>query len=122
MKIMFLLKVVQQVILETFTRTICEVSWAEVDSFKNWIPIHSIPDCNPMDYFFWNNLQELVQSDRAEQFSNVNELKRAISRCWRPAQDIMIIRQTIDQFHPRLRQVVDSDGDAIKQNFEQTDE
>ena len=35
MEIMFLLKMIQQAILQAFTRTICEVSWAELDSFKN---------------------------------------------------------------------------------------
>ena len=81
-------------------------------SNTQWPP--SSPNCNHMDYFFWDAIHELVMySGRKEPFNDVDELKRAIRRCWRNAQDIHKIRRAIAQFLPRLREVVKNNGGPI---------
>ena len=42
-----------------------------------WLP--SSPDCNPLDYHFWNKFTENVYEDRfGQSFKNENELKKKI--------------------------------------------
>ena len=46
-----------------------------------WPP--SSPDSNPLDYHFWNKINEKVYEDRFNQsFWNFNELKRKIEEVW----------------------------------------
>ena len=42
-----------------------------------WLP--SSPDCNPLDYHFWNKFTENVYKDCfGQSFKNENELKKKI--------------------------------------------
>ena len=44
-----------------------------------WPP--SSPDCNPVDYYFWNKIKEKVYEDQFIQpFRNSNELKRKMKK------------------------------------------
>ena len=46
-----------------------------------WPP--SSPDSNPLDYHFWNKINEKVYEDRFNQsFWNFNELKKKIEEVW----------------------------------------
>ena len=82
-----------------------------------WPP--TSPDCNPLDYYFWNDVKERVYMDRhGKPFESEEELKEKICQVWDAAVgDIKNIRKAIKQFLPRLRAVVEKDGGSIKTLF-----
>ena len=83
---------------------------------NEWPP--ASPDCNPLDYYFWDALSTAVYGCRREPFQDLDELKSAIKRVWRDvAGRIDILRKAIDQFRPRLRAVVKENGGCIKMHF-----
>ena len=43
----------------------------------------SSPDCNPMDYHFWNVVETKVYEEQREPFNNFEGLKPAVKRAWR---------------------------------------
>ena len=74
----------------------------------NWPPYS--PDCNPLDYIFWNELSNKVYQGCTELFRNIAELEIRIL-------DLPALQRSIDQFLPRLRAVVQNDGRSIKNIF-----
>lgn len=82
-----------------------------------WPP--SSPDCNPLDYFFWNEVKEQVYMGRhGKPFRNEKELKERILEVWTPCtRSIATIRKAIKQFLPRLNAVVEKEGGSIKTIF-----
>ena len=59
----------------------------------------------------------MVYAGRKQPFKDVTELKCKIRSVWKKAQDINKIRAAIDQFLPRLREVVKQNGGAIQHIF-----
>ena len=84
---------------------------------SEWPP--SSPDCNPLDYHFWNKIKEKVYEDRFNQpFSNEEELKKKIKKVWpEVANNVPEIRKAIKQFIPRLTAVNEKKGECIKMLF-----
>ena len=81
-----------------------------------WPP--SSPDLNPLDYYFWNQLSNKVYEGRnGKPFDNEEQLKKRIRQVWNDAVDIEAIRKAIKQFRCRLRAVVFTNGNPIKQYF-----
>jgi len=52
---------------------------------QEWTP-HS-PDLNPLDYFVWDILQELVYKGRREPFANLKDLQNVIRDKWHDVDD-----------------------------------
>ena len=79
-----------------------------------WRPLS--PDCNPLDYHFWNKIKEKVYEDRFGQpFKSEDELKKKIKKVWSEvAQDLPEIRKALKQFAPRLACVEKKSGKRIK--------
>ena len=77
------------------------------------------PDCNPLDYFFWNKVQEKVYQGRhCKPFKDANELKRRICQVWPEcACDLKTIRKALKQFLLRLKAVERKNGHLIKTEF-----
>ena len=82
-----------------------------------WPP--SSPDCNPLDYHFWNRVQEKVYEGRhCNPFENEEELKSRILEVWDECTSNMkVIRKALKQFLLRLRAVESKDGGSIKTMF-----
>ena len=76
----------------------------------------SSPECNPLDYHFWNKIKERVYEDRFNQpFGNSNELKRKIKKVWpEVAHDLTEIRKPLKQFKPRLKAVEEKKDSQLK--------
>ena len=74
------------------------------------------PDLNPLDYYDWDALSEAVYRQRREKFASTDELKAAIMAAWEEVS-LGTIRKSIDQWKPRLRAVVEADGDPISHIF-----
>ena len=81
----------------------------------NWPPYS--PDCNPLYYFFLNELSNKVYQGRTELFRNIAELEIRILDVWEGVTDLPTLQRSIDQFLPRLRAVVQNDGRSIKTFF-----
>ena len=82
----------------------------------HWPP--NSPDCNPLDYYFWNEISTKVYEGRREPFKDLNELRERILTVWAEAtRDRNSLRRAIDQFLPRLRAVVQKKGYSIKSLF-----
>ena len=81
-----------------------------------------LPDCNPLDYYFWDRVQEKVYDGRyCYPFATINELKRRIRDVWDEcATDLPQIRKAMKQFLPRLEAVDAKEGGSIKTVFGQT--
>ena len=101
----------------------------KVDSIQSFInckalwPINpASPDCNPLDYHFWDKVKVKVYEGRFNQpFENEEQLKRRIRRVWNEmATDVVEIRKALKQFVPRLRQVAEKEGNCIKMTFKWT--
>jgi hypothetical protein len=77
------------------------------------------PDCNPLDFFFWDSVKCKVYEGRHNNpFANYTELKERIEEVWQEcATDLTPIRKAIKQFVPRLQAVADKDGGTIKMLF-----
>ena len=84
---------------------------------QDWPP-HS-PDCNPLDYYFWNEVKEKVFEGRHNTpFSDLTELRSRIEEVWDEcATNLIPIRKAMRQFVPRLRAVADHHGCSIKKQF-----
>lgn len=82
-----------------------------------WPP--SSPDCNPLDYHFWNKIKEKVYEERfGRPFQDVNQLKKKIRKVWpEVANDLTEIRKALKQFVPRLSAVEEKNGNSIKMLF-----
>lgn len=83
----------------------------------DWPP--SSPDCNSLDYFFWNEVQQKVYRGRhCNPFSNKEELRERIIEVWDEcANNLKPIRKAIKQFFLRLRAVESRQGGSIKTLF-----
>ena len=79
-----------------------------------WPP--SLPDCNPLDYYFWNKVKEKVYENRLNKpFENERELNKQIERVWKDiAFSLPEIRRAIKQFAGRLKAVKEREGQCIK--------
>ena len=82
-----------------------------------WPP--SSPDCNPLDYHFWNKVKERVYHvHHCDPFSNEAELRNRIFEVWDDcAKDLKEIRKALKQFLLRLRAVEQRQGGSIKTLF-----
>ena len=82
-----------------------------------WPP--ASPDCNPLDYHFWNKIKEKVYEDRfGKPFKDIAELKKKIRKVWpEAANDTKEIRKALKQFVPRLAAVSENEGNCIKMIF-----
>jgi transposase len=72
------------------------------------------PDCNPMDYYVWNALQEKVYEGRHEPFT-LEELKKITAK-W---QELSMagIRRALSQWRARLQAVCNENGGHIEHLF-----
>ena len=78
-----------------------------------------LPDCNPLDYYFWDRVQEKVYDGRyCYPFATIDELKRRIRDVWDEcATDLPQIRKAMKQLLPRLEAVDAKEGGSIKTVF-----
>ena len=83
---------------------------------KNEWPPKS-PDCNPLDYYFWDALSVKVYENRREPFTCIEELKKKVRAVWKQTINMEHLRKAIQQFRPRLEKVVEENGGPIKQHF-----
>ena len=85
--------------------------------YSEWPP--ASPDCNSLDYYFWEKVQRKVYENRFNRaFENENVLKRRIRRVWpEVSRDIEEIRKALKEFVPRLKSVNEKDGQCIKMLF-----
>ena len=79
---------------------------------NQWPP--KSPDCNVLDYYFWDKLKREVYKGRKEPFADIERLKRRIKRVWNRSINMDEIHKALLQFRPRLRAVVDMEGGPIK--------
>ena len=84
---------------------------------NEWPP--SSPDCNPLDYHFWDKIKLKVYENRVNQaFKSEEEVKKKIRKVWpEVASDVMEIRKALKQFGPRLSKVAEKQGHCIKMIF-----
>ena len=75
------------------------------------------PDCNPLDYYFWDALKVEVYKGRSKPFDNLDQLKRRIRRVWQRSINMVHIKKAVMQFRPRLKQVRRAAGGAIKEHY-----
>ena len=77
------------------------------------------PDCNPLDYYFWDRVQEKVYDGRyCYPFATIDELKRRIRDVWDEcAMDLPQVHKAMKQFLPRLEAVDTKESDSIKTVF-----
>src|SRR6218665_2969134 len=69
-------------------------------------------DLNPLDYYVWNALKELVYAGRRKPFLNTDELKQVIQEKWSLLNDRHIQKSTA-QWKQRLRVVTREGGGPI---------
>ena len=85
-------------------------------TFKNtaWPP--KSPHCNPLDYYFWDYVQEKVYDGHyCYPFTTIDELKRRIQDIWDEcAIDLPQIRKAMKQFLPCLEAADTKEGGSIK--------
>ena len=79
-----------------------------------WPP--SSPDCNPLDYYFWNKVKTEVYRDRLNKpFKDEEELKEKIKKVWKDvAFDLPETRESFKEFGKRVRSVEENSGYCIK--------
>ena len=82
--------ITQQYLKETFGRRFI--------SKDQWSP--NFPDCNPLDYYFWDAVKKKVYGGRRESFSSLGELKKRIRKVWDDSYDIATLRKAILEFRP----------------------
>lgn len=80
----------------------------------DWPP--SSPDCNPLDFYFWDAVKAEVYRGRLNNpFENEEELKRKIKSVWKKVgSNREIIRKALKEFLPRARTVHENNGGCIK--------
>ena len=99
--------ITQQYLKETFGRRfICKDQWSP-----------NSPDCNPLDYYFWDAVKRKVYEGRRERFLSLAELKKRIRKVWDDSYDIATLRKAILEFRPRLQAVVTENSGPIKVHF-----
>ena len=78
------------------------------------------PDCSPLDYYFWDRVQEKVYDGHyCYPFATIDELKRRIRDVWDEcATDLPQIRKAMKQFLPRLEAGDAKESGSIKTIFE----
>jgi len=83
----------------------------------DWPP--KSPDCNPLDFYFWDRVQQKVYEGRhCNPFESTDELQTQIIDVWDEcATDVKEIRKAMKQFLPRLQAVQSKDGGSIKTIF-----
>ena len=79
---------------------------------KTQCPPHS-PELNPLDYFFWAEVQSKVYEGRDQPFKDQAELKAGIRQVWQSASN-QTVRKAILQFQRRLYAVLKAKGRPIK--------
>ena len=86
----------------------------------DWPP--RLSDCNPLDYYFLDRVQEEVYNGRyCYPFAMIDELKREISDVWDEcATDLPQICKAMKQFPPCLEAIDAKEGSSIKTVFGQT--
>ena len=86
-------------------------------SKEEWPP--KSPDCNPLDFYFWNQAKRKVYAGRHNQpFASEEERIQRIKSVWREcASNTHEIRKALKQFVPRLKAVEEKDGYSIKTLF-----
>ena len=79
-----------------------------------WPP--NSPDCNPLDYYLWNEVSSKVyEGSHRKPFTSLDELKARIEEVWKNCtSDLSSTRKAIKQFRPRLQAVADKNGGSIK--------
>jgi hypothetical protein len=77
------------------------------------------PDVNPLDYYFWNRLKNVVYGERVGKgsFESLGELQSSIRRNWNRAIDMDEVHKALNQFLPRCRKVAEVRGEPIKAFF-----
>ena len=83
---------------------------------KHQWPAHS-PDLNPLDYYFWNEIQTKVFEGQREPFQNTDDLTARIMEVWEAACEEDKLHRAILQFRPRLLAVMNEKGGPIKYMF-----
>jgi inhibitor of nuclear factor kappa-B kinase subunit alpha len=78
---------------------------------EEWPP--NSPDCNPLDYSIWNSLKEKTYRGRANSFQTLEELSDAVKDAWKQIS-LDEIQASIDQFLPRVQEVVNQHGGPIQ--------
>ena len=73
-----------------------------------WPP--SSPDCNPLDYYVWN---EVARKACTRSYENLNDLKRAVEAAW-CGQNPEDIKRACKSFRRRIQAVYNADGDYIE--------
>ena len=83
----------------------------------DWPPKY--PDCNPLDYYFWDRVQKKVYNGRyCYPFAMIDELKKRIRDVWDEfAKDLSQICKAMKQFLLRLEAVDTKEGGSIKTVF-----
>ena len=83
----------------------------------DWPP--KSPVCNPLDYHFWDRVQEKVfDGHYCYPFTTIDGLKRRIRDVWDEcATDLPHIHEAMKQFLPRLEAVGAKEGGSIKTVF-----
>jgi len=84
---------------------------------EDWPPYS--PDCNPLDFYFWNEVKDKVFEGRHNNpFKTEDQLKSRILEVWdQCATNLTPIRKAICQFVPRLQAVAAREGHSIKKIF-----
>ena len=79
-----------------------------------WPP--SSPNCNSLDYYFWNKVKEKVYKNRLNKpFENSRELKKRIKSVWKDiAFSLQEIQRAVKQFAGRLKVVNEREVQCIK--------
>lgn len=89
------------------------IGWMEKNLKEFWKPNEwppNSPDLNPLDYYVWNALQELVYQT---EIKSIDHLKRRIKWAWSKL-DQQKINDKINEFEMRLKLVVQADGGHIE--------
>ena len=83
----------------------------------DWPP--KLPDCNPLDYYFWDRVQEKVYGGCCcYPFATIDELKRRICDVWDKCEpNLPQIRKAMKQFLPCLEAIDAKEGSSIKTVF-----
>ena len=79
-----------------------------------WPP--SSPDCNPSDYYLWNEVKEKIYSGHnTKPFESEKELQGRICSVWdQCTENVELLHKAIKQFLPHLKAVVTKEGRSIK--------
>ena len=89
------------------------LSWIERSGIQFWKPCEwppNSPDLNPLDYYVWKALQELVYQ---EEIKSIHQLKARVRWAW-DKLDQRKISEAIDDFSKRLKMVVSERGGHIE--------